>query len=657
MALVLFQLQLIAIISVLITTAFPYPAYSEANATLTYCSGDPPYKPTSPILSPTQFTDFLYGVATAAPTTADRSSSSQLPAGDQTIYAVAQCRFDASPSDCSACLNSSLDSIGSSCAASAVRYDLCLLRYDVRDLSLFDENEYTAAIFNATRAAAKPAEFERDVSALLSAVVNDSAAAGSRLWTGVMTNSSAGRSVYEMAQCIPELSGADCARCLRGALGRLTADYNGSAGMQVLRLSCAVRYDTYPFFDPSLPLPRTLLNGSAANSPSAPPPIVAPSGNNKHATKVVLIIAVTVGAGGAIVLFAICIYLFMGKVARDAQYKQIRSISFDLKTLCTATNNFAIQNKLGSGGAGMVYKGTLPDGQEIAVKRFSGASHQGITELGVIVLIAKLEHPNLAKLIGFCYEKMEMLLVCEYLPNKSLDNYLFDPNRRAQLDWRMRYMIIRGVCQGLLYLHEDSQLTIIHRDLKASNILLDKDMNPKIADFGLAKLLGSDRTHEITRKNAGTLGYMAPEYYNKGQFSKQSDVYSYGILVLEIVTGERNSEFEGSSDALYLSTYVWKHWRNGKGLDVVDKSLGNLYEQDEALKCIQIGLLCAQHDRAKRPSMSQVSSMLDGPNEISEQPCEPGYVPVVDNTTVISSPEQEQAPFNTYRAIQERETV
>ncbi|CAN6453298.1 unnamed protein product [Victoria cruziana] len=178
----------------------------------------------------------------------------------------------------------------------------------------------------------------------------------------------------------------------------------------------------------------------------------------------------------------------------------------DLATITTATNGFSLENKLGEGGFGPVYRGKLSGGQEIAVKRLSRNSGQGAQEfMNEAGLIAKLQHRNLVKLVGCCVEENEKILVYEYMPNKSLDAFLFDETLARQLDWESRYTIVMGIARGLLYLHQDSRLRVVHRDLKASNILLDAAMNPKISDFGIARIFGGDQTQEInTRRVVGT---------------------------------------------------------------------------------------------------------------------------------------------------------
>ncbi|PRQ23789.1 putative protein kinase RLK-Pelle-DLSV family [Rosa chinensis] len=291
----------------------------------------------------------------------------------------------------------------------------------------------------------------------------------------------------------------------------------------------------------------------------------------------------------------------------------IEALQFDLATIQIATNKFSSENKLGQGGFGEVFKGTLDNGQEIAVKRLSKCSGQGVQEfVNEVVMVAKLQHRNLVKLLGFCLQGEETLLVYEYMPNKSLDYFLFDPMKRQQLDWLRRCMIIGGIARGILYLHEDSRLRVIHRDLKASNILLDGNMNPKVSDFGMAKMFGvDDQTQGNTRRIVGTYGYMAPEYAMEGLYSIKSDVFSFGILLLEIVTGRRNFlGFHLENSAPTLLAYAWQLWNEGKGTELMDPLLKASCSPDDFRRYIQIGLLCCQEDANNRPTMSSVVEML-----------------------------------------------
>ncbi|XP_062096106.1 probable leucine-rich repeat receptor-like serine/threonine-protein kinase At3g14840 isoform X1 [Humulus lupulus] len=291
---------------------------------------------------------------------------------------------------------------------------------------------------------------------------------------------------------------------------------------------------------------------------------------------------------------------------------------FELDSILMATNKFSITNKLGQGGFGPVYKGQL-HGKEVAVKRLSSSSSQGYAEFrNEIILISKLQHRNLVKLIGCCIENEEKLLIYEFMLNKSLDTFIFDDRRREELDWAIRFNIIDGIARGLVYLHRDSSSRVIHRDLKASNILLDEKMTPKISDFGLARIFESTLDLANTHRVVGTIGYMSPEYAFRGIFSEKSDVFSYGVLLLEIISGKKNTSFKDEDQYQGLIAYSWQLWSEGRGIELVDEVLGESYNESEALKCIHIGLLCVQDFATDRPSMAQVASMLS--NQIFDQP-------------------------------------
>ncbi|XP_068651539.1 G-type lectin S-receptor-like serine/threonine-protein kinase At4g03230 [Aristolochia californica] len=287
--------------------------------------------------------------------------------------------------------------------------------------------------------------------------------------------------------------------------------------------------------------------------------------------------------------------------------------SFSFGTVTIATSHFSNSNLLGHGGFGHVYWGKLPGGQEIAAKRLSRNSGQGAEEfINEAILIAKLQHRNLVRLLGYCIERDEKMLLYEYMPNKSLDSFLFDPEKRKFLDWEKRFDIILGIARGLLYLHQDSRLRIIHRDLKPSNILLDIDMNPKISDFGMARIFGGNQTQGNTRRVVGTYGYMSPEYALDGLFSVKSDVFSFGVILLEIVSGEKNSNFYCLEESLSLLGHAWKLWQEDRGLEFMDPSLRESADQYRVKKCMGLGLLCVQEDPADRPTMASIISLLVG---------------------------------------------
>ncbi|XP_066383951.1 G-type lectin S-receptor-like serine/threonine-protein kinase B120 [Miscanthus floridulus] len=303
---------------------------------------------------------------------------------------------------------------------------------------------------------------------------------------------------------------------------------------------------------------------------------------------------------------------------------KLPSISF--REIVLATNNFSSSNMLGHGGFGHVYKGTLECGKTIAVKRLSKGSGQGVLEFrNEVILIAKLQHRNLVKLLGFCIHGDEKLLIYEYLSNKSLDAFLFNSTRKPLLDWSTRFNIILGIARGILYLHQDSRLKIIHRDLKASNILLDDEMSPKISDFGMARIFYGNQQQGNTNRVVGTYGYMSPEYALEGVFSVKSDVYSFGVLVLEIVSGSKISSMHMTEDYPNLIACAWSLWRDGNAKEFVDSSIVDNCSLDETSQCIHIGLLCVQDSPNARPLMSSIVSILENGDTSLPPPKQPIY--------------------------------
>ncbi|KAM3749516.1 hypothetical protein ACB098_05G191500 [Castanea mollissima] len=299
---------------------------------------------------------------------------------------------------------------------------------------------------------------------------------------------------------------------------------------------------------------------------------------------------------------------------------------FDISTILAATDNFSPTKRLGQGGFGPVYKGQLANGQEIAVKTLSRSSRQGTEEFkNEVMLIAKLQHRNLVRLFGCCIHKEEKMLIYEYMPNKSLDFFIFDEIGRQLLDWSKRFEIVSGIARGVLYLHQDSRLKIIHRDLKTSNVLLDAAMNPKISDFGLARMFGDDQNEANTNRVVGTYGYMAPEYAMEGLYSTKSDVFSFGVLTLEIISGKRNNHYHIASPCLNLIGHAWDLWMEGKALDIVDSSLGQAYPAHGVSRCIQIGLLCVQEQATDRPTMVEILFML-GNETTLPAPNKPAFI-------------------------------
>ncbi|KAH7839404.1 hypothetical protein Vadar_003718 [Vaccinium darrowii] len=298
---------------------------------------------------------------------------------------------------------------------------------------------------------------------------------------------------------------------------------------------------------------------------------------------------------------------------KDFEGLELKTGSFSLKQIKAATNNFDLANKIGEGGFGSVYKGVLSDGTVIAVKQLSSKSRQGNREfLNEIGMISCLQHTNLVKLYGCCIEGDQLLLVYEYMENNSLARMLFDPeDNQLILDWPTRLKICIGIARGLAFLHEESRLKIVHRDIKATNVLLDGNLNPKISDFGLARLNEDDKTH-ITTRVAGTIGYMAPEYALWGHLTYKADVYSFGVVALEIISGKNNNNYMPSNS--YTCLLDWAcHLQQGKNFtDLVDPKLGSDFNKEEVERMVKVALLCTNASPSLRPTMSEGVSMLEG---------------------------------------------
>ncbi|KAK7390349.1 hypothetical protein VNO78_25654 [Psophocarpus tetragonolobus] len=350
---------------------------------------------------------------------------------------------------------------------------------------------------------------------------------------------------------------------------------------------------------------------------------------HKKNSKIIIVTSIAATLVVTLAIFFICRRIIADKSkTKENMERQLEDLDvplFDLITITNATNNFSSYNKIGEGGFGPVYKGRLVDGKEIAVKRLSTSSGQGTNEfITEVKLIAKLQHRNLVKLLGCCFGQQEKLLVYEYMVNGSLDTFIFDKIKGKLLDWPQRFHIIFGIARGLLYLHQDSRLRIIHRDLKASNVLLDEKSNPKISDFGLARAFGGDQTEGNTNRVVGTYGYMAPEYAVDGQFSIKSDVFSFGILLLEIVCGNKNKALCHRNETLNLVGYAWTLWKEQNALQLIDSSIKDSCVIPEVLRCIHVSLLCLQQYPEDRPTMASVIQMLGSEMELVE-PKEVGF--------------------------------
>ncbi|KAL8462004.1 hypothetical protein ACS0TY_033186 [Phlomoides rotata] len=315
---------------------------------------------------------------------------------------------------------------------------------------------------------------------------------------------------------------------------------------------------------------------------------------------------------------------------------------YSYKELKAATNEFSPENKIGEGGFGSVYKGKLRNGQMAAIKVLSAESRQGVREfLTEIQVISDIEHENLVKLYGCCVEQNQRILVYNYLENNSLAQTLLGVGHSSsniQFSWRTRVNICIGVARGLAYLHEEVRPHIVHRDIKASNILLDKDLTPKISDFGLAKLLPANMTHVSTRV-AGTIGYLAPEYAIRGQLTRRADIYSFGVLLIEIVSGRCNTNTRLPIEEQYILERTWQLYEKKELVALVDTALEGQFDPEQACIFFKIGLLCTQDSPKLRPTMSAVVRMLKGEEDFDENTItKPGLISDFMDLKIRSDP-------------------
>ncbi|CAB79281.1 putative protein [Arabidopsis thaliana] len=516
------------------------------------------------------------------------------------VFATGMCAPGSERDVCSLCIRSTSESLLQSCLDQADAFfwsgeeTLCLVRYANRPFSGLLVMDPLGAIFNTGELNTNQTVFDIEWNNLTSSMI-----------AGITSSSSGGnnsskyysddialvpdfKNISALMQCTPDVSSEDCNTCLRQNVVDYDNCCRGHQGGVMSRPNCFFRWEVYPF---SGAIDQINLPKSPPPSVTSPSPIANITKNGKslleHFQKIVLFCFYSRISGGKIA--AIVVVTVKKAKARNGSSKpytlkwyfftslfmvsnEAESVQFDLKTIESATSNFSERNKLGKGGFGEVYKGMLMNGTEIAVKRLSKTSGQGEVEFkNEVVVVAKLQHINLVRLLGFSLQGEEKLLVYEFVSNKSLDYFLFDPTKRNQLDWTMRRNIIGGITRGILYLHQDSRLKIIHRDLKASNILLDADMNPKIADFGMARIFGVDQTVANTGR------------------------------------------------------VVWKLWENKSLHELLDPFINQDFTSEEVIRYIHIGLLCVQENPADRPTMSTIHQMLTNSSITLPVPLPPGF--------------------------------
>ncbi|EXB97657.1 Cysteine-rich receptor-like protein kinase 25 [Morus notabilis] len=474
-------------------------------------------------------------------------------------YGLFFCRGDVGTKDCRECVQSAVEDVRNRCPVekdAIIWYEQCQLRYS--NLSFFGALDETPTIYLWNTADITEKErFNQLVEDTLNEATAEAAKGrpGGEKFAMRTANFSRFQKLYGLVQCSPDLSSEDCNRCLQDSVSKLPSCCYGKFGGRVISPCCNIRYEVYPFFN------LTAISPPPSTGLTPPPPSNTIAKQNTEGESdisyvIILAIVVPIAVCTVLLILAICILRRRAKQHNsiepenvgDDEITTIESLHFDFAEIEAATNKFSLDCKLGEGGFGEVYKGTLANGQEIAVKRLSKSSGQGVEEFkNEVLLLAKLQHRNLVRLFGFCFEGEEKLLVYEFVPNRSLDNFLYGP------------------------------------------------------------------------------GYMSPEYAMHGQFSVKSDVYSFGVLVLEIISGKKNSSFYESDRGQDLLSYAWKLWKAGTPLDFVDPKLESAYSEDEVLRCVQIGLLCVQEDPEDRPTMTTVVLMFNSYSVTPGQPQQPAF--------------------------------
>ncbi|WJX30580.1 hypothetical protein P8452_19102 [Trifolium repens] len=508
--------------------------------------------------------------------------------GDNTVdgvYGLYDCRGDVVGSFCQFCVSTAASDILQHCpnrASATIWYNFCILRYSNRN---FFGKLTTDPSWNKSGSEKinNPQELDKAEDNMQS-LIKEATLDTKKLFAMSEFNLSTNKKRYGLVQCSRDLNDKQCNQCLEDLLDKVPKCCGTNIGWQVVAPSCLIKYDDVMFYQ--------LISQTSTPLP------VGQGGSNKSNTLIIIIVIVLVVA---VALMSCCIYFIWRRNHSNQDELQSETIPISLHNrkeneslnhelpiipltwIKRSTNNFSELCKLGEGGFGPVYKGNLLDGTEVAIKRLSITSGQDFHLFGT------------------------------------------DDGKRELLDWKLRLNIINGIAKGLLYLHEDSRLRVIHRDLKASNVLLDQEMNPKISDFGLARAFEKDQCQENTRRVVGTYGYMSPEYAMEGLYSVKSDVFSFGVLLLEIICGKRNSGFYLGEHGQSLLIYSWNLWYEGKSLELLDPILKKTYIANEVVRCIHIGLLCVQEDAIDRPTMSNVVVMLASDTMALPNPNNPAF--------------------------------
>ncbi|XP_024988257.1 cysteine-rich receptor-like protein kinase 2 [Cynara cardunculus var. scolymus] len=520
------------------------------------------------------------------------------------VFGVTQCRNYLSTSQCMACFDAGVSRLLSCITGNGayVFFDNCFVRYENYDDFYDDPNVVEDAgitplqICGNQSTSHQPTTMFREVVDGLLLDIKDATPKTSNFYVASTRQITSGNAmVYSIAQCVENTSQTVCQTCLNTIYTYLYNCLPNTEGRSI-NMGCFARYSETPFFNDNQTIDITsFLKG--------------------HSSKVSIIAGAIGGTVG--LLFILIVLWFLLRLRKKSKKSEEDSpdlkgaINYNYKDLQLATNNFSEKNILGKGGFGEVFKAILDDNNTVAVKKIEVAHAKAKEEFeNEVKLVSNVHHRNLLRLLGWSSEGSHLLLVLEYMPNGSLDKFLWGA-KRGTLNWKQRYDIILGIAKGLAHLHDEFHVKIVHRDIKSSNILLDDDLQPKIADFGLARFQPEDQSH-ISTKFAGTLGYTAPEYALRGLLSDKVDTYSFGIVILEIISGQRCTDTNSDRPSMdYLLEHAWKLYENKKHIKFIDETLDvNQSQEEHVMHIIEIALLCTQSPVSKRPTMSEVRLML-----------------------------------------------
>ncbi|KAD7478589.1 hypothetical protein E3N88_01725 [Mikania micrantha] len=466
--------------------------------------------------------------------------SQALGAGDS-VFAAAQCRNYLTVDQCVACFDASVSKLVNCTSGNGayVTFDNCFVRYEdfadfYNDPYVTEDGNNTPRVLCGNQSASRPTVFNQVVDELLLDIKNATPKASNLYFASTRKITGENVTVYATAQCAESINQDVCQNCMNKAYDRLTIDCLPSTEARFFDMGCFARYSNTSFFNDNQTMDFTnVLKG--------------------HSSKAAIIAAAI--AGVVLIILVLVLWSLYRSWKKSKKTEQDTTnfegaVHYNYKDLQRATDNFSQENILGKGGFGEVFKGVLDDNNVVAVKKLH-VQHGGVKGEfeNEVKLISNIHHRNLLRLLGWSIEGSDyLILVLEYMPNGSLDQFLWG-SKRGTLNWNQRYEIIFGIARGLAHLHEELHIKILHRDIKSSNILLSDDFKPKIADFGLARFQPEDQSH-VSTKFAGTLGYTAPEYARNGVLSEKVDTYSFGIVILEIVSGRRSTEVKSDSQSI-----------------------------------------------------------------------------------------------------------